>query len=101
MPVYPQTLTSRYASVLHCFAQLGYKTPLTLTMRLQQAYTNPHLLLDMNLVPTTPGQTTLKVQLQFQKCFQVSPSSPLTQDELFRLYSLNDRLKMQTPDVVM
>ena len=101
MPVYPQTLTSRYASVLHCFAQLGYKTPLTLAVRLQQAYANPHLLLDMNLVPVTSGQAPLKVQLQFKEYFLISAISPLTQAELFKLHSLNDMLKMRTPDVVI
>lgn len=100
MTVHPQTLTLRYASILHGFTQLGYKTPLALSLRLHQAQANPHHRLDINLVPLVPGQDALSVQLRYTGQFILSVSRPVRSHDLFRLYSLNEMLKMRTQDVV-
>lgn len=98
MPLTPQTLQRRYAPVLKGFAELGYRTSLTLAMRLNQIREEPHRVLPLTLVSTDGERTRLEVELAYQGGFVLRATRSLASWELFRLHNLNKILYLRQRD---
>lgn len=86
-------LTTTYAQALHAFRENDFRTNSSLTLRLHQAYQNPHKPLEINLVFTNRLLPNIPVTLTYEDRFWLKARRPLVPEELFEVQNLNAALE--------
>lgn len=96
MPFTPEMLTQKYALILQSFRDLGYRTPLTLALRLEQSRRHPYHPLPLTLTSANSSWAPqITVYLEYREAFVVWSKKESAAPETFKLESLNELLQMR------